>query len=70
VGAKIEIEVNQDQFHQLIALGDQLANYEITEEEYIHELQEVLGPALRTIPSDGDELRLVLKPRTQISVVN
>ena len=70
MGARIEIVVNQDQFHQLVTLGDQLSNFEITEEEYVHELQEVLGPALRTVPREGDELQLVLKPKTQVSVVN
>jgi len=70
MGARIEIIVNQDQFQMLVGLGDQLANYEITEEEYVHELQEILGPALRTVPSQGDELQLVLKPKTQVSVVN
>ena len=66
--AVIEVWLNQDQWNEIGQLALERDNLTLTEEEYVDRLMTVLGPVLRSRPSEGDQLRLLLRPRTIISV--
>jgi polyphosphate kinase len=62
----IEVRLNRDEWNTYSFLVTRKANGELTEEEFVEDLMALVGRKMHARPQEGDTLRLVLDPKTQI----
>ena len=64
---KIEVRISFDEFQEIQEFTNKYDNDEMGEEQYIEELFSAIGHRFQTIPQTGDQIAILVVPRTQVS---